>query len=275
LTPCFSSIYRTRTNLPPLPSERVHEWIFGFLRHVIWESCCTVVQSCASCCGRNNGAPINGAPFTSINFIFSHVSTARHAKRLNVMGSQNNSLLPHREAIHVALSLSNRRLKNHLQCGRGRLISKLRSRSICPEHIGGLKICVMEKNGSPRISARNSKLRALTPCQIKSLRQWLILDRLTYDQTRAKLRERFGVSLSTGTLSRFWNTYCQNIVPPRPSRRLPVLLDVTLQSTKPIRVIVRETKARLRFKVGTQRQLGLSKRPTFTVNPTGGDKSKP
>jgi hypothetical protein len=134
------------------------------------------------------------------------------------------------------------------------------------------------KSSSSRINAynaRNSKLRALTPPQIKSLRRWLITDGLTYDQARTKLRERFGVSLSPGTICRFWYTRCLSTMPPTHDRKPPVLLDVVLQSSQPIRVTVKETRVRLRFKVGTMRQIRLSKRPTFTVSSAGDQKGKP
>jgi hypothetical protein len=47
----------------------------------------------------------------------------------------------------------------------------------------------------------------------------------------------------------------------------PAFLNVAVQSTKPVRVRVLETKSRLRFKVGTQRQLALAKKPSFTIKP--------
>ena len=126
-----------------------------------------------------------------------------------------------------------------------------------------------------RIMARTSKIRALTDRQIKQLRRWLLLDKLTYAQARVQLLERFGVSLSIGTMCRFWKQYCLPIAPPARERHPAVFLDVVLQSSKPIRVRVMETKARLRFKVGTQRQLALVKKPTFTIHPTGADTPKP
>ena len=122
----------------------------------------------------------------------------------------------------------------------------------------------MQNRNGPRTEARkNSKLRALTPRQRQTLKLWLIRDKLTYDQARAKMVERFSVSLSSGTLNHFWNDYCRPAAPPPHNRHRPVLLDVIIQSTRPIRVRVLETKARLRFKVGTQRQRGLDKKTDF------------
>ena len=130
-------------------------------------------------------------------------------------------------------------------------------------------------SNSPRNIARTSKIRALTDRQIKQLRRWLLLDKLTYAQARVQLLERFGVSLSIGTMCRFWKQYCLPIAPPAHERHPAVFLDVVLQSSKPIRVRVLETKSRLRFKVGTQRQRALIKEPSFTINPTGADTPKP
>jgi hypothetical protein len=127
----------------------------------------------------------------------------------------------------------------------------------------------MAKNSSsPRIDARKSKLRALTPTQVKSLRRWLIRDRLTYDQARAKLLEQFGVSFSTGTVFRFWYSYCQDVKPSPPDRRPRVFLDVILHSTRPVHLVIKENNSRLRFKVGRMRTRGLNKMPTFTIGPT-------
>ena len=126
-----------------------------------------------------------------------------------------------------------------------------------------------------RIMARTSKIRALTDRQIKQLRRWLLLDKLTYAQARVHLRERFGLDFSSGTLCHFWQQYCVPIAPPARERHPAVFLDVVLQSSKPIRVRVMETKSRLRFKVGTQRQRALIKEPTFTIHPTGADTPKP
>lgn len=142
--------------------------------------------------------------------------------------------------------------------------------------IGGTKSCPMiSKNSSPRIIARKSKLRALTPTQVNALRRWLIVDQLTYDQTRVRLRERFSISLSTGTLSRFWNTYCLPAAPPPHDRRPHVFLDVVLHSTRPVRLLINENNSRLRFKVGRMRQRGLNKKTTFTIDSAGVHKGKP
>jgi hypothetical protein len=131
------------------------------------------------------------------------------------------------------------------------------------------------KSSSPRIEARKkSKLRALTPTQVKWLRRWLIRDKLTYDQARAKLREQFGISLSTGTMSRFWCTYCQPAAPPTHDRQPRVFLDVILQSTRPIRVRILENNSRLSFKVGRMRTRGLNKKRSLIIGPTAGHKSK-
>jgi hypothetical protein len=126
----------------------------------------------------------------------------------------------------------------------------------------------------PRRVARNSKIRAMVPRQIKSLRRWLLSEKITYDQARRRLLNRFGISLSVVTICRFWYTFCQPAKSPRRETPSNVFLDVVLQSTKPIRVRILETRARLRFKIGTQRQRGLNKKPTFTINPTGAVTSK-
>ena len=143
--------------------------------------------------------------------------------------------------------------------------------------------CTMTKqNSSPRIEARKkSKLRALTLTQVKSLRRWLIRDKRTYDQARAKLREQFGISLSTGTICRFWYTYCQPAAPPTHDRRPRVFLDVFLQSSRPIRVRILENNSRLSFKVGRMRTRGLkiSRHSSLArlpaTNPKNHDPSRP
>ena len=135
--------------------------------------------------------------------------------------------------------------------------------------------CTMtRKSSSPRIEARESKLRALTLTQIKSLRRWLTRGRLTYGQARTKLRKRFGVSLSTGTMCRFWYTYCQPAAPPMHDRQPRVFLDAILQSARPIRVRILENNSRLSFKVGRVRTRGLNKKPSFIIGPAAGHKSK-
>jgi len=126
---------------------------------------------------------------------------------------------------------------------------------------------------SPRTAARQSKLRALKPQQRRALKNWLLRDKLTYEQARVRLFEQFGVTISTRTISKFWSTLFRHRAPAR-DRRSPLLLDVILRSIKPIRVTVLETRARLRFKIGTQRQRSLLQRPTFTINPDRVIKSK-
>ena len=137
-------------------------------------------------------------------------------------------------------------------------------------------LCVaMKKNNGPRLVARNSKLRALTPHQRRSLRQWLLRERLTYAEARARLRKKFGVVLSQGTLSRFWNLYCGPRRPSNRNLRPAVLLDVILRSTQPIRVTVLQNNARLFFKVGRQRKRGLDKKADFYHLPSRWRKSQP
>jgi hypothetical protein len=119
---------------------------------------------------------------------------------------------------------------------------------------------------SPRIVARTSKVRALTSKQTKTLRHWLLVEKLTYAQAQARLFHQFGISLSSGTLSRFWNTQCQAAAPERQQHGPRVLLDVIIRSSRAVRVTVLESNARLRFKVGTQRRRGAEHK-TFTINP--------
>ena len=184
------------------------------------------------------------------------------------------------------LAAAPQRMRSPLRClyfqnGRpeNRLPRRIRTRtlksSLFAAHIGNFKPFLMQKNNSVRTEARSSKLRSLKPSQIAALKTWLIVEKLTYAQAGARLRERFGVSLALGTLSRFWYTYCQTTRPPRPDRKTPIQLDVLIQSAGPFRVIVRETKVRLRFKAGTMIKRGLNKKHTFFIGPDPEHEAKP
>ncbi len=107
-----------------------------------------------------------------------------------------------------------------------------------------------------------------TRCQRAALKRWLVVEKLSYAKVRALFLSRFGETISDGTLSRFWHQQCRPTPPPKTDQP-SVLLDVILQSCRPIRVRVLQNSARLLFKVGRQRQLGLNKKSVFTIGPSG------
>lgn len=152
----------------------------------------------------------------------------------------------------------------------------LRSKSNTFRQINGAEaLRINAPANSPRNIARSSKIHAMTRQQIRELRRWLLVEKLTYAQARVRLRERFGLDLGSTTLCNFWYQRCLRIAPPPRERKPAVFLDVVIQSIKPVRVRVLETRSRLRFKVGTQRQLALFKKQILTINPPGADKPNP
>jgi hypothetical protein len=94
--------------------------------------------------------------------------------------------------------------------------------------------CAKNNPRPPRTEARQSKIRALTPIQRRSLLRWLNKDKVIYAVARERLLKQFGVSLSIPAISVFWHR--QNA--PQPPVQ-DILLDVTIQSAKPVRLIVK------------------------------------
>ena len=127
----------------------------------------------------------------------------------------------------------------------------------------------MLKTKAVRKPSQHNKLRALTPHQRRTLRRWLVVENLPYPKARARLLDKFGIQMSAGTLWRFWDQYCAKREPAAP--RSGPLLDITIQSVRPVRVRILECRARVRFKVGTQKQL----RRAFLVKPDGVEKLMP
>jgi hypothetical protein len=89
-------------------------------------------------------------------------------------------------------------------------------------------------------NARAAKLRALTADQSQALLRWLKVDGITYSAARARLAKEFGISVSNATLCAFWQQHCV-VGRPAPDSAAPeVLLDITIQSAAPIRLIVKQ-----------------------------------
>lgn len=125
------------------------------------------------------------------------------------------------------------------------------------------------------VARTDDKLAALSPLQRRFLRQLLIVEKATYEKARARMLELFSVSLSTGTISKFWYRDCLHLKSPKQNPRLPVLLDVILRSARPIRVTVLKNNTRLFFKVGRMARRGLDKKPVHVIGPDATDNSKP
>ncbi|HAO79763.1 MAG TPA: hypothetical protein DCQ92_12460 [Verrucomicrobia subdivision 3 bacterium] len=94
--------------------------------------------------------------------------------------------------------------------------------------------CAKNNPRPPRTEARQSKIRALTPIQRRSLLRWLNKDKVTYAVARERLLKQFGASLSIPSVSVFW--HCHNA--PQPPAQ-DILLDMVIQSAKPVRLIVK------------------------------------
>jgi hypothetical protein len=91
------------------------------------------------------------------------------------------------------------------------------------------------RNG-PRIDARKSKLRALTPEQTAALKQWLFLEKITYKAAIARMAQ-FGVKLSLSQMNAFWNQNCEAM--PQ-SEGAPAMLDLVIRSSAPVRLVVNQ-----------------------------------
>jgi hypothetical protein len=88
-------------------------------------------------------------------------------------------------------------------------------------------------------NARAAKLRALTPDQSQALLRWLQVDGITYAAARERLAKEFGVSVSNATLCAFWQQHCVAVRPAQASAGPDVLLDITIQSAAPVRLIIK------------------------------------
>jgi hypothetical protein len=92
---------------------------------------------------------------------------------------------------------------------------------------------------TPRIAARKSKIRDLTPDQRSELERLLYNDGAKYAAVRARMLAKFGVSLGISTICRFWS---QNNAPRPPKTAVPApdsQLDVVIR-TAPVRVVVKQ-----------------------------------
>lgn len=101
--------------------------------------------------------------------------------------------------------------------------------------------------GNPR-NVRKSKLKSLPPHQLAALNKWLFKDELTYDQIKIRLWEKYGVKISRPSIGTFWKRHC------RPATRAhteidPVLLDVILRTTRPIRLTILSNQLNLITKI--------------------------
>lgn len=83
-----------------------------------------------------------------------------------------------------------------------------------------------------------SKLNSLTESQTEQIVGWLMRDRMTYDETRSKVKEAFGLSVSASSLSGFWKRVCEpRILAGKVSEGGKVILDVQLGGPARLRVI--------------------------------------
>ena len=95
-----------------------------------------------------------------------------------------------------------------------------------------------------RRTVNNTPPKLAAPAVKQAVKRWLFRERITYAQAIVRLRERFGISVSSGTVSRFWHR-CSDPAPPQDI----VLLDAVLQSEMPLRVVIREVRGLLRVKL--------------------------
>jgi len=101
---------------------------------------------------------------------------------------------------------------------------------------------------TPCRNVRKSKLPSLPPPQLAALNKWLFKDGITYDQIKIRLWEKYGVKISRPSIGTFWKRHC------RPATRAhieenPVLLDVILRTTRPIRLTILRNQLNLITKI--------------------------
>ena len=78
---------------------------------------------------------------------------------------------------------------------------------------------------------------------VRALKRWLLRDKITYEQARARLLKQFGISVSMSRICAFWQRNCQRVTK-LPASQNPVLLDVVLQASKPVRVQILQSRVR-------------------------------
>jgi len=95
-----------------------------------------------------------------------------------------------------------------------------------------------------------------------ALRRWLFQEKVSYATAQARLQQRFGLKSNSGSLCAWWQRESARRLAARcPSARQippnPVLLDVVLQSTRPVRLRILQNHTRLRFQPTIAKQLAL------------------
>ena len=109
---------------------------------------------------------------------------------------------------------------------------------------------VMYCNSGIRRRGLLSKLEQLPPNQKSSLKNWLIKEGLTYHQANSRLLELFGVTSNISAICHFWQRECQPKAKAEQIKKLPnVLLDVILESSRPIRLKILRKQFQLHTKI--------------------------
>lgn len=80
-----------------------------------------------------------------------------------------------------------------------------------------------------RDTFQKSKLLDLPESQRQELRNWLVEEKLTYEQAQQRIKERWGIEVSTQTISKFWQRCCK--VVPRETAQ-PLLIEVRVTRVK-------------------------------------------
>jgi hypothetical protein len=105
-------------------------------------------------------------------------------------------------------------------------------------------------------NVRKSKLKSLPPHQLAALNKWLFKDELTYDQTKSRLWEEFGVKISGPSICTFWQRHRQLAIRAHTEEN-PVLLDVILRTTRPIRLTILRNQLNLITKIQKVKSLKI------------------
>lgn len=94
---------------------------------------------------------------------------------------------------------------------------------------------VLQPSNQVRTEARKSKIGALPPEQRRALVKWLVEDKVTYAEASARLRQQFQASISIDSIFHFWHRHCAP-----PLVHSDILLDVVIESTAPVRLIIKQ-----------------------------------
>lgn len=107
-----------------------------------------------------------------------------------------------------------------------------------------------------------SKWDRLKPAQKAALRSWLVNEKITYETAMARMLHCFGVKVSQGTISQWWNKIVMPGNRRSPRKHVP-LFEFEIKSASPVQVRIFSSQARLRFKAGYSQIIKRNKYKKF------------